>query len=331
MEDLPVLVRKASSVHHEQFGKEAWFGKCIFLSWYCAHGDCTFCYRSTMPNNIAPEKARRSLPSILVEALLCKHLNWELEFLTGGYGIFPFDELVEICRLVAQVMGQKIWLNMGLLTDDQLAVLKPYVAGIVASIETVNPSIHKQVCPSKPFQPYSDMLKKLKGFKKSITIIIGLGETLDDFPLLEQCIKEHHLDKITFYALKPVKGTAFENNPGPSSAYYAAWIAKTRIAFPRLEIMAGITPKRAEDVKILLEAGANAITKFSATKLFNSDKARLFEQQAAAAGRAFQSRLTQLPEVDWEAAVDQLDTDEPTKKATKALLNHYIHKMAKKE
>lgn len=175
------------------------------------------------------------------------------------------------------------------------------------------------------------MLKSLKGFKKSITIIVGLGETIDDFALLEKFIKEHQLDKITFYALKPVRGTGFEKNPGPESNYYAEWIARTRIAFPKLEIMAGITPRRAQDVKIILEAGANAVTKFSATKLFNSERAYLFEKLAEESGRNFKSLLTKLPNIDWDPEIDKLDVEDEIKQDTKELLQLYLKKMQREE
>ena len=323
------LIGKANQVHKQNFGNKAWFGKCIFLSWYCSIGDCTFCYRSTMPKEINPKKARRSLPSILVEALLTKHLNWELEFLTGGYGIFPFSELVEICRLVSQIIEDKVWLNMGVLNEKQLEELRPYVKGIVASIETINHEVHKRVCPSKPAEPYSKMLKSLKGFKKSIAIIIGLGETIEDFEILKSFIEEHKLDKITFYALKPVRGTEFEKVGSPDPEYYSEWVAKTRIAFPKLEIMTGITPRTPESVKILLEAGANAITKFSATKLFNSEKAKTFIRMAKEAGREFESHLVDMPEIDWDSEVEKLDVNDSIKKETKALLGQYLEKMNK--
>jgi len=323
------LLEKASQIHNKEFGNSAWFGKCIFLSWYCSNASCRFCYRSLQSEKVDPEKAKRTLASIIVEAMFCRHLNWQLEFLTGGYGIFPFEHLLTICKIVSAIVGEKIWLNIGEVKDKELEQLRSFVQGIVASIETVNPKVHKVVCPKKPVEPYSRMLKSLKGFKKSITIIVGLGETIDDFPLLEKFIKEHKLDKITFYALKPVRGTMFENNSGPESNYYAEWIARTRIAFPKLEIMAGITPKRAQDVKIILEAGANAVTKFSATKLFNSERARLFERLAKESGRVFKSRLSKLPNIDWDSEVDKLEVEEEVKIETKNLLRIYLKKMKK--
>ncbi|RJQ17184.1 radical SAM protein [Candidatus Woesearchaeota archaeon] len=323
------LLEKASAVYKENFSNHAWFGKCIFLSWYCTIGDCTFCYRSTIKENVTPETARRSFPSILIEALFCKAFNWRLEFITGGYGILPFEETKKICKVISEIMGEKIWLNLGVLSKKQLEELKPYVKGIVASIETINPELHKKVCPSKPIAPYEHMFSYADGFEKSITFIVGLGETIADFELLQKFIEKHNINRITFYALKPVRGTEYEHTTGPKSEYYAEWIARTRIAFPKLEIMAGITPRRAEDVEIILRAGANAVTKFSATKLFNSERAHLFEAKAKSAGREFLSSLTKMPDIDWDGWIDSLDIDEVTKKDTKILIQHYLHRMNK--
>ncbi|MBW3017744.1 hypothetical protein KY325_01140, partial [Candidatus Woesearchaeota archaeon] len=46
------LVEQANKVHLANFSKKVWFGRCIFLSWYCDVGDCKFCYRSTQKSRI---------------------------------------------------------------------------------------------------------------------------------------------------------------------------------------------------------------------------------------------------------------------------------------
>ena len=51
-----------------------------------------------------------------------------------------------------------------------------------------------------------------------MTIILGLGETLKDIPLLLEFIKKHNMDKITFYALNPTKGTIYTK--GPETDYF---------------------------------------------------------------------------------------------------------------
>ena len=108
------LIDKATKTYNENFKPVAWYGRCIFLSWYCDVGTCKFCFRSTIKHKIRHAKtAKRTIGSILVEALLAKNLGWRIEFLTGGYRIFPIEELVKITEMVSKVYGEKVWLNLG--------------------------------------------------------------------------------------------------------------------------------------------------------------------------------------------------------------------------
>lgn len=321
-------IKQANNLFVENWGKEVYYGRCIFLSWYCERGTCKFCFRSTIHHKVKHAKsAKRSMASILVEAVLAKNLGWNIEFLTGGYGIYPFEELLEIIQNVNKIIGKKVWVNLGAFTKEQLEQLKPYVEGICASIETVEEELHNYLCPDKPIKPYSDMLNEAKtlGFKTSIAIIIGLGEK--NIELLHKFIEKHQLDRITFYALKPVRGTIFENKEGPKSEYYADWIAKTRIRFPKLEIIAGTTARRYKEAELLFRAGANAITKFPATKLFGTEQAETIEKGAKTAGRTFKGTLTRLPDIDWDKEADALDLDNKLKEQLKEKLRQYLKAM----
>lgn len=305
---------------------KCWFGRCIFLSWYCDVGTCKFCYRSTQKSRIShAEHAKRSLSSIIVETLLAKNLGWRIEFLTGGYRIFPMPELVEITRMVSSIYGEKIWLNLGALSKEDLDLFRPYIKGIVASIECINPKLHDFICPDKKIAPYEKMFSYADGLKKSITIVIGLGEVKEDFVLLKEFIAKHKLDRITFYALKPIKGTPFEKSP--SEEDYTWWISETRKAFPKLEIMAGVTPRNVNYVLPLLKAGADAITKFPATKKFGSADAISFENQVKEAGREFTSILTKLPNVDWDKQISELNISNEMKQEVKEKLEMYLKRM----
>ena len=320
------LITQANQIYLKNFDKNVWYGRCIFLSWYCDLGTCKFCFRSTIKHKIRhASSAKRSLASMLVEVLLCKKLNWRIEFLTGGYRSHTFNELLNICKVISKAYGEKIWINLGTLTDEQLAQLKPYVKGIVASIETVNPELHDKVCPDKPLAPYLEMLEKIKDFKKSITIVIGLGETLEDFELLKELIQKYNLDRITFYALKPVEGTSFTK--GPDTEYYAEWIARTRIAFPRLQIIAGTTARRVDEIDIILKAGANAITKFPATKLFNSKQSKILVEKVAKADRILTSELNSLPDIDWNQEINSLNLESELVQDVKKKLDSYLTRM----
>lgn len=333
-ENFDDLIKKANKTYLTNFPPTAWFGRCIFLSWYCDVGTCNFCFRSTIKHKIKhAQTAKRTISSIMTDAILGKHLGWRIEFLTGGYRIFSFEEILQITKMVSHIFGEKIWINLGTLDEDKLLRLKPYVEGICASIETIEPKLHDTICPDKPMKPYEDMLERAKnmGFKTSMTIVIGLGEKKEDIDLLFDFIEKHELSRITFYALKPVIGSP--HTKSPDIEYYAWWIAKTRIRFPELEIIAGLTPKHPEFAKTILLAGANAITKFPVLKQFNTKNAKLITDCVKEAKREFSSNLTQIPNVDFKKYVDELPKDlfdEKLKKDIKLKIKQYLDGMAHK-
>ena len=257
--------------------------------------------------------------------MLCKGLGWELDFITGGFGVYSTEEMVEIAKNVSQAMGKKVWFNYGVFGDSALEKFKPYVKGICSSIETVNPKVQKEVVPGKNIQAYIEMLKKAKGFKKSLAIVIGIGETRDDIPILHKLIEETRLDRLTIFALHPIAGTPFKKGPDPE--YYAEWIAKTRIAFPKLEIIAGVPSNLLDKAGLALRAGANAITKFPAIKLFGTEKAEFVEKQIEATGRKFRGTLTKLPEIDWQAEIKKLNVPQELKKEVDWKLKQYLKRM----
>tara|TARA_Y100000310_G_C20587120_1_gene766030 strand:- start:9 stop:941 length:933 start_codon:yes stop_codon:yes gene_type:complete len=307
--------------------KKVWFGRCIFISWYCDVGTCKFCYRSTQKARIKHAKnARRKLASLITEAILAKNLGWRIEFLTGGYKAYTQEELVQITKIISEIYGEKLWLNLGALSQEEIEQFKPYIKGVVASIETIDKDLHDEICPNKSIQPYEEMLQNTD-LQKSITIVIGLGEKKEHFEQLKAFITKHNLDRITFYALKPVPETPYKE--GPTTEYYTWWIKQTRQAFPELQIIAGTTARRVNEVKDILNAGADAITKFPATKMFNSDKAKTIEEQIKQANCEFTSTLTKLPNINWDKEVEKLNLKPELETETKTILKSYIKKMSK--
>jgi biotin synthase-like enzyme len=326
--DVPKLVKEAEKVYLDNFSNETSFDRCIFVSWYCSLGNCTFCYRSTQKSKIRnPRMSKRTMSSILTEAILCKNLGWNLDFITGGFGVYTIDELVEIAKNVSIVVRDKVWLNYGIFGNVALEKFRPYVKGICSSIETVNSKVQKEVVPGKKIEDYIGMLKNLEDFKKSLAIVIGIGETEKDIEKLHSLINETNLDRLTIFALHPIKGTPFTE--GPKVDYYVRWIAETRIKFPKLEIVAGIPSDGLEHAGLALKAGANAITKFPAIKLFGTSKAHVMEEQIKFSGRKFNGSLTRLPLVDWDTEVDRLKLDSELKKEIKVKLSQYLGKMEK--
>lgn len=286
------LVEKANKIFLQNFKPETWFERAIFLSWYCSKGDCKFCYMSLQKPRIKnPGMARRRIEGIIEEAKTCKRQGWKVEFLSGGYESYTVEELVGIAKKVYEATGQKQWLNIGTLTKKEMEKFKPYTEGVVGAVESANEKIRREACPSKPIKEIEKMLIEAGklGLKKGITIIIGLGESEKDIGKLHSFIKKHKIDRVTFYRLNPHKGTMYKK--GPESDYYAMWIAKTRIEFPKIEIIAGSWVDKLDEIDLLLRAGANAITKFPAIKLFGTKYAKKIEEKAKKAGRKFMGSL----------------------------------------
>ncbi|MBW2998984.1 radical SAM protein, partial [Candidatus Woesearchaeota archaeon] len=299
----------------------------------CGLGDCTYCYMSTVKDKIQdPKKARRRFSSILAEVLISKQLGWELEFLSGGYETYSIDELLFLVKCIHSISGKKQWLNIGTMSKKYLEMFSPYVEGYAGTIETSNWKLRKKVCPSKKLEPilrtfdYCDDL----GLKKAMTFIVGLGETIDDFENLEKFIKEKGICRITFYALNPHPGTCFKKSPGID--YYEQWIAKTRIAFPKLDIIAGAWVDKVDYYPRLLYAGANSITKIPSIRKFNTEEVKEIEKNIKSVGRVFKGSLTKLPDVNWHNMVDSLDStlfNDELKSEIKKKLDIYLKQMRK--
>ncbi len=323
-----LLVDRANAVFKDNFGVDAWFGRCVFLSWYCSKGTCDFCFRSTQKHKISfAHNARRSRESVLSEAVITKFANWKLEFLTGGYDVYSFDELLETAKLCYEIFNEKIWVNLGVLSRDDLIKLKPFVGGVVASLETSNKKLHSKVCPDKDFDAYLEMLNVASdlGFKTGITIVLGLGESIDDYGSAKKIINDFGVSRVTFYALRPVKGTPYVNGPAPEDV--VEWIARTRIDFPSIEIMAGTASSRLPEISYFLRAGANGFTKLPATRLFGSVLAKKLNEEAEKAGRVLKSEFSLL-DSSWASLVNSLSLSDDDKKSLLSKLDDYKDMMS---
>ncbi|MEM4268222.1 MAG: radical SAM protein [Candidatus Woesearchaeota archaeon] len=298
------------------------FERAIFLSWYCSKADCAFCYMSTQRHKIKePKKARRSLASIFAEAAISKACGWKIEFLSGGCDSFSIEELVYITKVVYDITGQKQWLNIGYLSENELARFVPFAEGFCGAVECVNPKIRAEVCPSKPLVDIIDSFRACDRLrlKKAMTLIIGLGETIDDFFLLKKFIRQHGVCRITFYSLNPHKGGRFKKPP--SIEYYRKWIGLTRKEFPGIEIIAGAWHDKTHYFREVLLAGADSITKFPAIKYLGKKQAFAVEDEIKKAGRVLEGTLTKIPrEVDISACPSQI------KGQLAAKINQYLTK-----
>jgi len=289
------LLKESNKITLSNQGNLITLERAIFLSWWCDKGDCAFCYMSSQKPRITdPKKARRNINSILAEAELVKRIGWNVEFLSGGYGSFSTDEIKIISNKIYNITGKPVWLNVGITRD--LDVYGEEVVGITGAVETANPELHHRICPSKSLEDIRDMLSKAGelGFKKAITIILGLGETPEDLKYLFKIISDWNVDRVIFYSLNPHKDTPYENTPQPASLYYAGIVAATRIKFPTLEIITGTWTDNLANIGPLILAGTNGLTKFPLFKMFASNQGKRVEEEVKWAGRKLQGTLTDM-------------------------------------
>lgn len=308
------------------------FERAIFISWFCSKRDCAFCYLSSRSHvKQDPIKDRRSMASIFAEAIICKACRWKIEFISGGCDTFNDKELLKIIKTIYDITKQKQWLNLGILGEKQLKLFRPYTEGICGTVECITPKLRDKLCPSKPLDDIENMFKAADrlNLKKTITMIIGLGETIEDFKHLKKFIKKHKLDRITLYRLKPQKNTIFENSKGPKTCYYAEWIKKIRESFPKIKIVAGSWLTHLDEIHLLLNAGASSITKFPSIRKFNTAYAKKIEQEAKKSGKKFIGTLTKVPKIDVNKEINQLELDISLKNSIRVKLSDYLKKMEK--
>lgn len=287
------LIKKANEITLKKHSNIISLERAIFLSWYCDKGDCSFCYMSTQKNKIKdPKKAKRRIPNILAESEMCKRLGWNIEFLSGGYKSFTTPQIKSIASEIKNITNNGVWLNTGI--SDELEEYGSEIIGITGAIEIANPTLHEKICPSKPIEDISNMLDKAGdlNFKKAITIILGLGETLDDLNYLIDYIKDHKIDRIIFYSLNPHKETIYRNSPQPASLYYGEVVSRIRLKFPTIEIICGTWSDNLANIGILILSGANGITKFPLFKMFGTKYGKRVEEEIKWSGRELKGTFT---------------------------------------
>ena len=320
-----VLIKKANDITLKNHGNLITLERAVFLSWWCDKGDCAFCYMSTQKEKINdPKKARRNISNIYAEAEMCKRLDWNIEFLSGGYDSFTTQEIKEIATNIKNITGDGVWLNTGI--TDELNDYGNEIKGITGAVEVANPEIHKKVCPSKKLEDISNMLDVSGdlGFKKAITIILGLGETLDDVGYIIDYIKEHKIDRVIFYSLNPHKETVYANSSQPASLYYAQVVSQIRLAFPDIEIICGTWIDNLANIGILILSGANGITKFPLFKMFGTKYGKRVEEEVKWAGRELKGTFTDKDKLGPEKSEVSPELDKFIKRYVKeSLKNKY--------
>lgn len=327
--EIELLLEKASAVYAAEFPATVTFERALFFSWGCTIGNCAFCHMSLQKK--APRETKRSIFSILAEAIICNACGWDVGFLTGGIGAYSEEELEELLRALNTILKNKVWLSVGPMSERTMARFLPYIRGVVGSVETVNPVIHQEVCPSKPLAPYEKMFEiaRRNNVPRAMTFIVGLGETPSDLPLLFEFIHNNEISKIHIYGLIPIAGTVYTKSQRPTKEEQAWWIAQIRLAFPKIDIQCGIWEDRVDYIPFLLKAGANSLSKLRVIKHFGDKISTEIEIQLLNSGRSLIGTLSKLPTLDVEAEILKIPPKYQLK--TKKCLEIYLNRLRKNQ
>ena len=162
------------------------------------------------------------------------------------------------------------------------------------------------------------------GFIKAITIILGLGERLDDVSYLIDYIKDHKIDRVIFFSLNPHKEPIYANSSQPASLYYAQVVAQIRLEFPDIEIICGTWIDNLANIGILILSGANGITKFPLFKMFGTKYGKRVEEEVKWAGRQLKGTFTDKAQLGPKQSEVSPDLDKFIKRYVKeSLKNKY--------
>ena len=328
-DELQSLMQEAQDVfraHHEPI---TFFERSVFINWTCGIADCKYCYLSTQPKS--DKHALRSPASILAEILVCKLMGWRVGYLTGGLRVESSDYLTGLLSDVEKVLGHKTWMNFGPYTHREVQAFKPYVNGMGSAIESFDEELHNYICPSKPLKALKKFLGYLKEehMGKLITIILGIGERMEDIEEVITQVKEYNIDTVQLCFLKPQAGTVFAQVPAPDPDYMCWWIAKLRVALPKLNIKVALVRERMNDTKRYLDAGANGFSRFMVFKDFNTKYAQEFVQGCTDAGRELEGHFTTLPELDIDSALEKIDLEKERKEEVRKKAKQYVRKLEK--
>jgi biotin synthase-like enzyme len=331
--ELDSLIERSSSVFKDNFTNKTYFERSVFINWTCGIADCKYCYLSTKPkyNSKEKPKAIRSKESILAEIIVCNAMGWKIGYITGGLRVESVDYLKDLIEKINQITGEKVMMNFGPYAKSEIVKLKPSISGMGSAIESFDEKLHNFICPSKPLRTLMKFLENLKeeNLNKLITIILGIGERKEDVEIVIEKIKEYQIEKIQLCFLKPQEMTVFDDVPPPNPDYMAWWVAKIRIACPKVEIKIALVKERVSDVSLYLKAGANCFSRFMVFNDFASDYAKELVDGCKEAGRELEGEFVNLPEIDVNKLVEELPFDQELKEKILPKAEQYYQKLKK--
>lgn len=267
MSDLDALFQKARRERHRYFGDKIFLYGFLYIGTYCRN-NCNFCFYRSSNTNL--ERYRKDAESILDAARLLADSGVHLIDLTMGEDPQMFNDstggfegLTHLVARVKEETGLPVMVSPGVVPERILSLLASAGADWFACYqETHNRELFGKLRPGQDFDERFNV-KKLAHRHGMLTeegILVGVGETDEDFSLTLEAVRELNVEQVRAMNFVPQAGTPMENLPAPDPSEELRRIAELRIHFPDKLIPATLDVEGLAGLKRRLDAGANVVT-----------------------------------------------------------------------
>jgi biotin synthase len=227
--------------------------------------DCGFCAQSSHHDTDVPVYDFVSTDEIVNCAKeASKDRAGCFGIVTSGTGITSdreFDAVIRAVRGIREEAQVPPSASLGILTYEQAVKLKE--AGLVKyhhNIETSR-NFFKNVCTTHDYDDDINTIKNVKraGLKVCSGVLLGLGESKDDWLDMAFTLKELDVDSVPINFLNPIKNTRFEHNDPVEPLELLKAVALFRFILPKKKIsVCGGREKNLRDLQsFMFLAGAN--------------------------------------------------------------------------
>ncbi|MBI1886405.1 MAG: 7,8-didemethyl-8-hydroxy-5-deazariboflavin synthase CofG [Chloroflexi bacterium] len=271
--DLAALMEAASRLRDRYHGRVVTYSRKVFipLTNLCRDtcGYCTFVYQPDEPeaHTMTPDEvlavARAGKFAGCKEALFslgdkpeAKYPSYRRWLAERGYRT-TLEYLRDMCELVLRKTGLLPHANPGLMTYDDIAMLRPVNASMGIMLENVSarllrPGMAHHRCPDKVPKRRLQTIEFAGRQKVAFTtgILIGIGETLEEradslFAIKELHGRYGHVQEVIVQNFRAKPDIAMSDHPEPDAADMARTIAVARLVLGPMNIQAppNLTPR----------------------------------------------------------------------------------------
>lgn len=213
---LDELIEIANKITKENFSNTVEACSIISAKTGKCQENCKYCSQSSHNHAKIECHPLMDVETVKKAAISAKE-NGATRFCIVTSGRLPNDEdfkkILEMIRAVASIDGLHCCASLGLLSEEQIKMIKE--AGVERFNHNLNTSenYHKFICSTHDFKDRVNTVKMIQkyGMEACCGGIIGMGETREDRIDLALSLKELNPKTVPINILNPIKGTPLED------------------------------------------------------------------------------------------------------------------------